>query len=437
MTVTASWRGVPFAPLELNARFGRRQAIHEYVKKDVPWVEDMGRRTRRLDIGGFLIADSLGYGGGDLDAQFERMIAACEQTGAGTLLHPDYGELTVNLDLVTTKRTLQGGVNIVELRFSFIETGIRQFPSAAANTAALVDSASAALASASGATFDGAGFAVVTANETALGHASAVLGAYIDQVATLASSGTSALRQCALLNGDFGRYVGGRNIGFLARTPLVTLFASYADLVKAAAGLRAEVDIAASQVVDGLGALGVDVDGVAFAGLVGNHVSALASAAADPRDRVDQIASMFDFDPASAVAVYDAGAQIRDLYRTGLCMALASAGAVYQPASYDDAQATRAAITARLDAHARVVADYGWDDLFSALRALKRAVVADFQARGDTLSPLVELDLAGPVPADRLAMMLYGDATRADELVTEADPVHPLFMPTRFRALAE
>jgi prophage DNA circulation protein len=40
------------------------------------------------------------------------------------------------------------------------------------------------------------------------------------------------------------------------------------------------------------------------------------------------------------------------------------------------------------------------------------------------------------MPALSLAQRLYQDAGRSDELVAEAVPIHPAFMPSRCRALA-
>jgi prophage DNA circulation protein len=71
----ASFRGVPFAVRSASGRFGRRQAVHEYPFRDTVWVEDLGRNARRLTIDGFLIENSLVYGGGDVILQKDRMIA--------------------------------------------------------------------------------------------------------------------------------------------------------------------------------------------------------------------------------------------------------------------------------------------------------------------------------------------------------------------------
>src|SRR5579871_3815536 len=91
----ASFRGVPFGVLTDTDTFGRRLALHEYPMRDKPWAEDLGKRARRFQIAGFLITDSLVYGGGDVIAQRDAMAAAVEAAGAGALVHPTLGSVQV------------------------------------------------------------------------------------------------------------------------------------------------------------------------------------------------------------------------------------------------------------------------------------------------------------------------------------------------------
>jgi prophage DNA circulation protein len=46
------------------------------------------------------------------------------------------------------------------------------------------------------------------------------------------------------------------------------------------------------------------------------------------------------------------------------------------------------------------------------------------------------MSFAGSLPALVLAHRIYDDAGRADQLVQQVQPVHPLFMPQSFQALA-
>ncbi|ATW22312.1 hypothetical protein BJP44_04115 [Candidatus Williamhamiltonella defendens] len=50
-----------------------------------------------MTVKGFLVEDSVIYGGGAVIDQRSNLIAACETAGAGTLIHPTYGELTVSI----------------------------------------------------------------------------------------------------------------------------------------------------------------------------------------------------------------------------------------------------------------------------------------------------------------------------------------------------
>ena len=43
---------------------------------------------------------------------------------------------------------------------------------------------------------------------------------------------------------------------------------------------------------------------------------------------------------------------------------------------------------------------------------------------------------AASLPALTLAYQIYGDTTRADDLIARADPSHPALMPLAFVALA-
>lgn len=144
----ASWRGVPFGVEVAGGRFGRRQAVHVYPFRDTIWVEDLGRAGRRITLVGFLLENSQVYGGGDVLQQQERMIAAAETEGPGTLIHPTLGALTVSLAEPLEITTGRDSGLAFDLRFVFIEAGKRIFPAAAIatqdqtnNMAAAADSA--------------------------------------------------------------------------------------------------------------------------------------------------------------------------------------------------------------------------------------------------------------------------------------------------------
>lgn len=85
----ASFRGVHFFVAADSSRFGRRVVVHTYPQRDKPYVEDLGRRSREYQFDAFVIGPNYME---DRDA----FIAACEEPGAGELIHPKYGSLMLN-----------------------------------------------------------------------------------------------------------------------------------------------------------------------------------------------------------------------------------------------------------------------------------------------------------------------------------------------------
>jgi prophage DNA circulation protein len=172
-------------------------------------------------------------------------------------------------------------------------------------------------------------------------------------------------------------------------------------------------------------------------------VAAVAAASVDPADALRLLDSLARFTPALPTTQSQIGQAMAamqdttgDLFRRAAVAQLARAATAYQPSSYDDAIRVRDLVCARIDAETTIAGDRGEDDVYAALRQLRQAVVQDLMARGASLAPIARFDAAAPQPADVLATRLYRDPTRAAALVKQADPVHPLFMPTSFRALS-
>lgn len=127
---------------------------------------------------------------------------------------------------------------------------------------------------------------------------------------------------------------------------------------------------------------------------------------------------------------------LADAFRRAALVELALAATDYQPASYDDAFHLREVVAGALDAEIAIAGDQGEDGVYAAFRTLRAAVVQDLTARGADLAQVRTFTLGGSLPALAVAQRLYGDAARADGLVAQVDPVHPLFMPPVFQVLA-
>ena len=232
---------------------------------------------------------------------------------------------------------------------------------------------------------------------------------------------------------EYGRYASGRAAGYLQAAPTTGL--SIADLTAAAAAARATIAAAATAVSAAIAGLGVSSTPQNLAAAVQAHVAALAAASVDPATRVRLLVALARYAPTSPGVLTAASVALSTLYRLAAVSQLVLAGADYAPASYDDAVATRGTVTAAIDAELQVAGDTEADGVFAALRTLRQNVVLDLNNRGASLPRLHSLQSAMPQPDVVVAMRAYGDPDRTDELVTEADPPHPLFMPVDFLAL--
>jgi prophage DNA circulation protein len=450
----ASFGGVPFGVLGSDGRFGRRVAVHQYPNRDKPYIEDLGRSTRRINLTGFLIENSLVYGGGDVIAQREALIAAAESAGPGTLVHPTLGELQVSIP--------DGGLSInekwdagryFEIGFTFIESGERLFPGISQTTPNALNALADALDVSAAADFVTSitrsvnlGLGIVRG---AISLGSAVVGTVVGVVSgfavlagTVVRDATSLFNLASLLTGNYGRYVNANvssafsgSTGGLSPVTIGTLEAEGAQDRAAVTGASAELTSAASA---------LDATSVAtFAASAQGLTASLGAAVVNPGDALRLFGALASYTLNTVIGVGQTGAgqQIAQdatgaLLRRAAISAIARAAAQYAPSSYDDAAAVRATVVGCLDAEILIAGDAGDDASYGALRALRQMVVALLIEAGAGLPRLRTFNFNACMPVLTLAETLYGDASRADQLIEQASPIHPAFMPAQFQALA-
>ena len=114
----ASFRGIAFEAREAGFTTGRRVIVHEYPQgENGPGTEDNGRATRRWRLQAFLVGD-----GPTVRANKRKLIEACEQRGPGTLVHPTEGTLRVQCESCDVTES-SDGVNYAEFALTFVESG--------------------------------------------------------------------------------------------------------------------------------------------------------------------------------------------------------------------------------------------------------------------------------------------------------------------------
>ena len=112
----ATFRGVGFFVATADSSHGRRQAVHETAQRDVPYTEDLGRKSREFSITGYLL-------GKEYDVAREDLIKVCEQAGPGVLVHPYRGELMVVCrGLTVSESSDEGGKCTISMTFGSLRS---------------------------------------------------------------------------------------------------------------------------------------------------------------------------------------------------------------------------------------------------------------------------------------------------------------------------
>lgn len=419
----ASYRGFPFILLEASTSYGRRNAVHEYPKRDMPWVEDMGRKARTFNVVGFIVGD-------DVIAQRERLLELVERSDDGELVHPTLGRKQVAvLDFTIQERWDEG--RKFEFAFTFIEQGKRLFPgsnsAAGKGTGQLVNvvdtsSAQAFINKVLAATQDG-----ITTVSAAVERA----GAYASRATQVVSDATSLFRTAIALPGEFGRLIRkaeGIGLGVLSA---VAPGATLASLTAAGVAARLAVSEAGRT-------LSTLTDPSLMPGAAKQVVSAVVAASPAPGDVIRSLQALVGMPAPPVVAGNDLTVQTAaaDMLRRAALTTIASTAATYEPTSTDEAVTLRTMVLGALDDEITRAGDQGEDTVYQSLRELRAATSAAINAAGAKVPQLRTVTTNTPMPSLALAQRLYRDSSRADDLVARAVPVHPAFMPVSFKALA-
>lgn len=424
----ASYRGVAFGVTSGTAKLGRRNAIHEYPFRDIPWVEDLGRAARRITITGFLVGD-------DVIAQREKMIQAVERGGEGELVHPTLGRRTVALlDFTSNEHWDQG--RVFEIQFTFVEQGQRLYPTTTASAQQTAATAAAAVDGSSVAAFAKKAIAVLQQGAMVANAVARDAAAFATRALQASRDATSLFNLAVSLPGEFGRLLG--QLRGITPGQIVPLVAGLT--VQGLTGTAAAAGVTVGNAVGALTTAGQALGPVTTAAYVlaaQGLAEAVRVAAPTPGHAILAEQALLAY-PAvrDGVGGAQTGQQASgDALRRAAVAAMVRSAAEYRPASTDDALAVRTAVLAAIDAETLVAGDQGDDDVYAALRAVRASIVQTLNAVGAGLPTLVTVSTVLPQPSLVLAQRLYRDAARADELVLRANPPHPAFMPTRFQAV--
>ncbi|QZN97360.1 DNA circularization protein [Symbiopectobacterium purcellii] len=439
----ASFRGVPFAVISADGSFGRRQAVHEYPYRDVPWIEDMGRSNRKITLRGFIVQSSKLYTASDVFKQRDSLIAACETGEAGTLVHPTLGEIIVSIPAggLRLSESMEQG-RMFSFTLSVIESGAKRFAiTDAAKAKSSVTESWASVISKTATTYIATVKGALRTVTQAIKTIKATLSYWINSVTSLSNEVTNLGNVLSSTFGSerYGRYnsgsVGGNTSGVAATSTTEGDTTDYDGLVanKMATVVQDRAVIAAT--ISALLAT-EEIDS-----LTDNTQQTIAAVMAAVPNVADLLRVFERLSATTDTTLYgddqDTAIQTATLnYLNITCAAtMAYVASTYTPTSRDDATAVLSRVSTALDVAAVTAADAGYIEVYQALLVLRTDITDVMRAAGADLAEVKTVTLPHPIPALTLSNQLYQDASRAGSLIKSANPVHPAFMPTTLKAL--
>lgn len=213
-----------------------------------------------------------------------------------------------------------------------------------------------------------------------------------------------------------------------------------ADLLRLSPEAKAPVSLALNDATVALAGLAVDPAGF------GRSVAAVAVAIGDAADPGLLAGVLADLGPpadapaaqvsrGTAVTIAENAAVAVAITASARALALGEVQGRRTYADRPEAVAARAEAMAVFDDALARIGRAGLD-LLDSLSAMAGIVAELAQRQEADLAPLITVSANRPLPALVWAFSLYGDPSRADELVTRSGASHPGFLPERFEALA-
>lgn len=384
----ASFRGVAFSVDTSDMEAGRRTQLHEYPQRDKPYVEDLGRSARGISFDGFVV-------GADYVEQANKLLAALEEPGPGTLVHPWFGSLTVSLK-DAARVSFDSGLGRARFTLSFIEAGELSFPAASQSTSAA------------------SRLAAVEVQNTAV-------ESFIDRFSVDGFQDFVSLAAGDTLTSCLD-YVGGGSIpgldalGYANRT---------ADGLSSALGYLQMPSQLAWSVANSMGLASYAGTGLRWTGLVRSLVR-LASSSRLARPSTPGV-----YTP-SRQQIYMNNVATTDLVRQSiLAQAVGASSLIGTPAdttpriAHAEMMAVRNELTAALDVESLTASDAA----YTALQAARGTVWQDLTERSRDSARLTTLQPHETLPALVLAYDQYEDALRDSDLVARNGIRHPGFVP--------
>lgn len=430
----ASFRGVSFWVESSDLSVGRRTVTHQYPQRDEPFTEDLGRAAREYRFSAFVLGE-------DYIEQAKKLREALEKPGAATLVHPEFGEIQV-VAQPGASMSFSQSMRRANFSLAFVEAGLNAFPTPEGASQQASRAAADEVSEAAADSFEDS----LTLDDVEDFVQDALNGDLLDALDIISNSEIAKVLDFADRVSDLAADAidlvrGGpkafamKLMGSLGLSRLATTVAGWQRVGKSLCALAddlrgdddepyfstvkpksAEVIESNRTAVYSLCRQAVLVQAVGVSTLIGTDVdSTVASSSILP-------------DEGEAVVDSESGAtEVGTVTSSG---SFSSSPTI----SYDEMLEARERIVGRLEEEMLDVED---DRVFMALREAATAVSKDLSSRAEEQARLYDYDAGAVLPSCVTAIELYGDATRAQEIVVRNGVTNPLFCPNVLKVLNE
>lgn len=431
----ASFRGVEFWVEASEAKVGRRTITHEYPHRDGVDVEDTGRNPRRFRLDAFVL-------GPNYASERDKLLKEFEAEGEGTLVHPWWDNMTVWVEgEVTVRETTRNG-GMVRFSMTMVEKGDLVISPAdtQAKVAEAADAVEKAITGEFVAAFDLDALFEALRNSL-LGKILEAI-AFIQKIKGKIDAAMAMIDEVTAAIDDLADLV----------VALINLPETLANKFKGAfASIVASVNKVSSALVDDFmdggfsnqlisATTGIPIDlATATAEEIAAAVAMRDQTETSDERKLDLAMSAFreiiaygddlvDAPQTTPTRLAERAAQeafVR-LMHVSTTAETCRVVATLTPPSMDTAMSIQDELAEQIDALAEE--DDCDDDVFAAMQDLRAAVVEHFEQAAQELPSIIEYTPTVTLPALVVAHDIYGDATRADEIITRNGIPHPAFV---------
>lgn len=430
----ASFRGVSFWVESSDLSVGRRTVTHQYPQRDEPFTEDLGRAAREYRFSAFVLGE-------DYIEQAKKLREALEKPGAATLVHPEFGEIQV-VAQPGASMSFSQSMRRANFSLAFVEAGLNAFPTPEGASQQASRAAADQVSEAAADSFEES----LTLDDIEDFVQDALNGDLLDALDIISNSEIAKVLDFAdrvsdLANDAISLVRGGpkafatKLMGALGLSRLATTVAGWQRVGKSLCALAddlrgdddepvystvkprsAEVIESNRKAVYSLCRQAVLVQAVGVSTLIGTDV--------------DSTVASSSILPDEGEAVVDADSGTTEVGTVTSSWSFSSSPTI----SYDEMLEARERIVGRLEEE---MLDVENDRVFMALREAATAVSKDLSSRAEEQARLYDYDAGAVLPSCVTAMELYGDATRAQEIVVRNGVTNPLFCPNVLKVLNE